>query len=67
GDGEMDPACRPLYMDLIHQYMPNSQRFLFRNRSHGAFGWEDGRALVKMFLDNPYQKIVPVHKDIIAY
>ncbi len=67
GDGEMDPACRPLYMDMIHHYMPNSQRFLFLNRSHGAFGWEEGRRIVKMFLDDPYQKIETNNKDIIAY
>ncbi|PSL50302.1 alpha/beta hydrolase family protein [Chitinophaga niastensis] len=67
GDGAMDPACRPVYMDMIHHYMPVSQRFLFINRSHGVFGWDQGRAIVQQFLDNPYQKIATTNKDIIAY
>ena len=67
GDGAMDPGCRPLYMDMIHHYMPFSQRFLFLNRSHGAFGWDQARPIVQQFLDNPYRKIEIDNKDIIAY
>ncbi len=66
GDGEMDPGCRPLYIDMIHHYMPNSQRFLFINRSHGV-GGKDMNNLTKQFLDNPYQKIESKNKDVIAY
>lgn len=66
GDGEMDPGCRPLYIDMIYHYMPNSQRFLFINRSHGV-GGKDMNNLTKQFLDNPYQKIESKSKVIIAY
>jgi TAP-like protein len=66
GDGEMDNAVRPLYLDMIHHYMPNSQRFLFLNRSHGVAG-KDMDDLMKAFLDNPHQEIVSKNKDVIAY
>jgi pimeloyl-ACP methyl ester carboxylesterase len=63
GDGEMDPGCSPLYMDMIHHYMPNSQRVLFRNRTHGVGGptwWSFQQA----FLDQPYYPLVS--KDTMA-
>jgi pimeloyl-ACP methyl ester carboxylesterase len=66
GDGEMDPGCRPLYMDMIHHYMPNTQRFLFINKSHGV-GGKDMDEMVKQFLDHPYQKIESTNKDMLAY
>ena len=66
-DGEMDPACRPLYIDMVHHYMPNSQRLLFLGFSHGVLWYEDGSRLVQQFVDHPYQKIIPGNKDIIAY
>ena len=62
----MDNACRPLYIDMIHHYMPNSQRFLFVNRSHGVGGMEMDR-LMKLFLDDPYEKIASPDKSVIAY
>jgi pimeloyl-ACP methyl ester carboxylesterase len=65
-DGEMDNACRPLYIDMIHHYMPNSQRLLVTNRSHMTGSREMGD-LIQQFLDNPYKKIVSNNKDIIAY
>jgi len=65
-DGEMDNACRPLYIDMIHHYMPNSQRLLVINRSHMTGSKEMGD-LIQQFLDNPYKKIVSDNKDIIAY
>lgn len=66
-DGIMDPACNPLYIDMIHHYMPNSQRLLYLKRSHGVIGGQAGDAIMKKFLDNPYQKVEPGDKDIIAY
>jgi len=66
GDGEMDPGCRPLYIDLIHHYMPNGQRFLFINRAHGVYG-KDWSGLVQQFLDNPYHTLASPNKNIIAY
>jgi pimeloyl-ACP methyl ester carboxylesterase len=53
GDGEMDPACRPLYMAEIRHYLPNSQCFLFLNRSHGV-GGKDFFQLSQQFIDHPY-------------
>ncbi len=66
-DGEMDPACRPIYIDMIHHYMPNSHRLLYINRSHMVLGGPVGKAIIKSFLDNPFKKIEPGQKDIIAY
>jgi pimeloyl-ACP methyl ester carboxylesterase len=66
GDGKMDPACRPLYMAMIKHYMPNSQVYLFLNRSHGV-GGKDFHEMTQLFLDNPYQKIKINNKDIIEY
>jgi pimeloyl-ACP methyl ester carboxylesterase len=66
-DGSFDPACRPLYIDRIKHYMSNSQRLLFTNRSHGVLGGPVGDTIIKMFLDNPFKKIEPTQKDIIAY
>ncbi len=65
-DGEMDNACRPLYIDMIHHYMPNSQRLLVIHRSHMTGSKEMGD-LIQQFLDNPYKKIVSDDKEIIAY
>lgn len=67
GAGDTDPACRPLYNDLIHHYMPNSQRLLFLNRSHGPLIRQDGDIFIGNFLENPYRKVVPAQADIIAY
>lgn len=66
-DGDMDPACRPLYIDMIHHYMPNSQRLLYLNRSHMVLGGPVGNAMIRDFLNNPSGKIDPGQKDIIAY
>jgi len=65
-DGEMDNACRPLYIDMIHHYMPNSQRLLVIHRSHMTGSKEMGD-LTQQFLDNPYKKIISDYKDIIVY
>jgi hypothetical protein len=62
----MDNACRPLYIDMIHHYMPNSQRLLVINRSHMT-GSKELADLIQQFLDNPYKKIVSDNKVIIAY
>ena len=66
GDGEMDPACRPLYMRLIRHYMPNAQTFLFINRSHGV-GGKDFFSMTQQFLDNPYKKIKPPSETVVPY
>ncbi|GAB4011782.1 alpha/beta hydrolase [Spirosoma migulaei] len=65
-DGEMDNACRPIYIDRIHHYMPNSQRLLFTNKAH-MVGGEDMTRFMQSFLDNPYRKLESTKKEIIAY
>ena len=64
-DGELDPACRPLYIDMIHHYLPNSQRLLFTFRSHMALNG-DSESAMKAFLNDPGKPLLPV-KDAIAY
>jgi pimeloyl-ACP methyl ester carboxylesterase len=66
GDGELDPACRPLYIDMIHHYLPNSRRLLFHHRSHVVFFNEDMDAALKAFLNDPWQPVPPV-KDALQY
>lgn len=66
-DGALDPACRPLYMDMIHHYMPNSRCFLFTLQSHMAFRGEQSEAIIHAFLDNPYAPININDRNIIAY
>ncbi len=66
GDGEMDPACSPLYMALVKHYMPNAQCFLFINRSHGIDGREF-RQMRQAFLDHPYRKVESPNEQILAY
>ncbi len=66
GDGEMDPACRPLYMKRIQHYMPNCQSFLFMNRSHGV-GGKEFFEMTQKFIDTPYQRVEPPSVTIIAY
>ncbi|SDE42817.1 TAP-like protein [Dyadobacter soli] len=65
-DGELDPACRPLYIDRIAHYMPNSQRFLLKNRSHGVIGTSMS-AIIRAFLAEPYRRIVSADRNIISY
>jgi hypothetical protein len=63
-DGELDNTCHPVYIDLIHQYMPNSQRLLFRNRSH-MVGWGTLEPFLVPFLENPYRKLVSSQPDVL--
>ncbi|SEJ59834.1 alpha/beta hydrolase fold [Dyadobacter sp. SG02] len=65
-DGEMDPACRPLYIDRISHYMPNSQRFLLIDKGHGVIGKSMG-PIVRSFLADPYGKIASADESIIGY
>ena len=66
--GGMDDACRPVYNDMIHHYMPNSQRLLFTDRQHGPLlNSYDGDVFIGKFLDDPYKKVASDKKNIIAY
>ena len=65
-DGEMDNACRPLYIDMIHHYLPNSQRLLIINRSHMT-GSKEQNELMQQFLEHPYDKLSSGWQNIIVY
>ena len=65
-DGEMDNACRPIYIDRIHHYLPNSQRVLFTNRGH-MVGGKTFFSLMQQFLNDPFKKLVSDQKDVIVY
>lgn len=59
--GDTDPYCPAFYNDMISRYMPNSQRVLFTDKTHGpALNTREGDVLIAEFLDNPYQ---PVNVD----
>ena len=66
GDGEMDPACSPLYMLMIKHYMPNAQCFLFINKSHGV-GGATFQQMTQTFLDHPYSRVENPNAKVIAY
>jgi pimeloyl-ACP methyl ester carboxylesterase len=66
GDGEMDPACSPVYMSMIRHYMPNAQCFLFLGRSHGV-GGPVFHQMVQKFLDHPYNRIEGALEKVIPY
>jgi TAP-like protein len=66
--GDTDPYCRPFYNDLIHHYMPNSQRLLFTDKTHGPLlNTRAGDELLAIFLSNPAKKVVPDGKTVITY
>ena len=56
--GDTDPYCPAFYNDVIHHYMPNSQRILFTDKTHGpALNSREGDFLIAQFLDHPYQPV----------
>ncbi|NIG54064.1 alpha/beta fold hydrolase [Chitinophaga sp. Cy-1792] len=65
-DGEMDNACRPLYIDMIRHYMPNSYRLLFTKRAHGV-GGPEFMPILREFLNNPAKLPVSGSPDVIVY
>lgn len=65
--GAMDPACRPLYIDMIQHYLPNSQRLLYLQRSHMVLGGAEGDRMMREFLDEPYRKVGTKDKEIKVY
>lgn len=66
GDGEMDPNCRPLYMQRLAHYMPAAQSFLFLNRGHGVAGRTWFR-MTRDFLNHPEQKLRVSDPNVVAY
>ncbi len=68
GSGDTDPYCRPFYNDVIHHYMPNSQRLLFTDKTHAPLlNTREGDELIALFLDHPFNVIVPDGKKVKAY
>ena len=58
GSGDTNPWCRPVFNDWIHHFLPNSQRLLFTDKTHGPIlSTRDGDLLLAKFLDNPFQKL----------
>lgn len=66
--GDTDPSCRPLYNDMLQHYMPNTQRLLFINRSHGPMlNTREGDDYITQFIDNPFKKVENNRKDVVVY
>ncbi len=65
--GNFDPACRPVYNDLLHHYFPQSQRLLFMEKAHGPLISLEGEPYIAQFLNQPLQKIVTDNKVIKSY
>jgi pimeloyl-ACP methyl ester carboxylesterase len=67
GAGSFDPACRPVYNDILHHYYPKSQRLLFKTKAHGVLLSLEGEPFIADFLNNPLKKINSTSEDIKAY
>jgi pimeloyl-ACP methyl ester carboxylesterase len=68
GAGDTDPWCRPVFNDWIYHFLPNSQRLLFTDKTHGPIlSTGDGDQLLAKFLDNPFQKIAADGTRVRAY
>ncbi|WP_337041704.1 alpha/beta fold hydrolase [Emticicia sp. 17c] len=67
GAGDSDPATRPIYNDMLHHFMPNSQRVLFKGRSHGPLIRKEGDTLIYQFLNNPHKKVISTDTAIVVY
>lgn len=66
--GDTDPSCRPLYNDMLHHYLPNSQRLLFINRSHGPMlNTREGDDYITQFIDDPFKRVENSRKDVQVY
>ena len=66
--GDTDPYCRPYYNDLIHHYMPNSQRLLFTDKTHAPLlNTREGDELLAAFLAHPFSAIVADGKKVKTY
>lgn len=67
GAGGLDDACRPVYNEMIHHYLFNSQGLLFTKRQHGPLlNSLEGDAYIGEFLDNPLGRLAG-QKDIEVY
>lgn len=64
--GDIDPWCRPFYNRLIKRTIPNSQLLLFHNRGHVPGMAIRSADFVKMFMDDPYRKIMSPSKEVVV-
>ncbi|MFT3824201.1 MAG: alpha/beta fold hydrolase [Chitinophagaceae bacterium] len=64
--GDIDPDCSVFYSRLIKHYMPNAQVLVMRNQGHVPGVYVDGTDFLKMFMDNPYKKIVSPTKNVVV-
>jgi len=56
--GDTDPYCPAFYNDVISRYLPNSQRVLFTDKTHGpALNTREGDVLIAEFIEHPYQRV----------
>jgi pimeloyl-ACP methyl ester carboxylesterase len=62
--GDADPWCRPYYNRLIKRTMPNSQLLIFHDRGHVPGMGVKGIDFVKMFITDPYKKIVSTSQEV---
>lgn len=62
--GDADPWCRPFYDRLIKRTMPHAQLIIFHNNGHGARLGMNGIDFLKMFIANPYKKLVSPLKEV---
>lgn len=64
---DTDPYC-PFYVDIIHHFMPNSQRLIFTDKTHGPLlNTRYGDEILAKFLADPMRKIVANCKDAVTY
>lgn len=62
--GDVDPWCPPFYNRLIQRTMPNAQVLIVRNNGHIARAAMKDVDFVKLFLANPYKKLVSPAKEV---
>lgn len=64
--GDADPWCRPFYNRLIKRTMPNAQLTIVHNNGHGARLMVNGVDFLKMFIANPFKKLVSPIKEVVV-
>lgn len=63
--GDADPWCPPFYNRLIRRTMPNAQVMIVHDNGHGPRLVVNGVDFYKMFMKDPYKKIVSPVKGVV--